>query len=476
MKKLFLLLLSILISNSLLAQKNNFYKLSYAFFIDESLKHINPETEQDPKKKELAQIAAVAMLFQEENKPIAEAWTSNENIRVSSSLYDDTYQVTNKKTGESFLIDPSNETYIPIPAVTSGVLGILEQPNTTGLSYTIIKGKTKKIANYNCKLAVFEVGIPGSSNQQIEVWFTDKIPSLYWGEYDYLEKIPGVALHISSMGIGIQAQQITVEKNDPTLFEIPAGYTEQEADYIIADNEFEIATDRIAFLDSTSNLYGIKDDQDNIIVEPHFTAIYPYANDQAIATDEDYNYGTIASDGTVVLPFVYQQLAFDENSNMFSFMQADLFGLMDEEGNIVIPNSYEYLGFFNNGYAIFHANELVGLIDTQQKVVVPPTHGYIIENSSTHFIVLDDAGLYALYDIKSNKKITTDYEYLTNAAEDNIYLATQAGKYGFIDATGKVIIPFIYYYATPFEDGVATVLKTEASAEELIDLKGQLVN
>ncbi len=47
--------------------------------------------------------------------------------------------------------------------------------------------------------------------------------------------------------------------------------------------------------------------------------------------------------------------------------------------------------------------------------------------------------------------------------------------YGFIDKTGKVVIPCIFYRADDFEDGVASVKKDEDGSYYEINTKGEKI-
>ena len=62
-----------------------------------------------------------------------------------------------------------------------------------------------------------------------------------------------------------------------------------------------------------------------------------------------------------------------------------------------------------------------------------------------------------------------------STGDDGILIrAKKNGKYGFVDKTGKEVIPFVYNYAEPFSDGLARVTNNQWK-DGFIDKTGKLV-
>ncbi len=99
------------------------------------------------------------------------------------------------------------------------------------------------------------------------------------------------------------------------------------------------------------------------------------------------------------------------------------YGYINQNGEVVIPFSYDRTYDFSDGVA---------------KVEKDGKFGYINKNGEKITeIIFEDGG---------------------DAAEDRIWVKKD-GKIGFIDKTGKEVIPFIYDYAYHFEEGLAAVKK-----------------
>src|SRR5690606_18177166 len=112
------------------------------------------------------------------------------------------------------------------------------------------------------------------------------------------------------------------------------------------------------------------------------------------------------------------------------------FGLIDKNGNQIVPAKYDYIKSFSNGlWAVYH-NKKWGIIDKTGREIVPPKYG---------------------------DSIYTEY------FSDGALRVEVNEKYGFLDDKGNVIIPLIYDYAWEFHNGLAKVRLNDKS--DFIDRK-----
>jgi len=83
----------------------------------------------------------------------------------------------------------------------------------------IIEGRT-------CHLACFKV----DNENEIWVCYDKSLPQLFFGEYDYLERVPGLPLkivnksHTGNMEGGVVANKVEFVKVKPSIFELPEGF------------------------------------------------------------------------------------------------------------------------------------------------------------------------------------------------------------------------------------------------------------
>lgn len=485
MKNILSLVAIILFSLNSFAQQNPTYKIEYRFVVDPKLMELS---EEDLNESQKVLLAAVMMIqvFQEDDKPLAEVWGNKEFVKAQSNLSSNQFELTDKKNNIQYLVYPASTQYYKNERPENVPLALAEElensDNELPFEFT---DQTKEIAGYTCKLAkmIFEEEEAPNTPITLEVWYTEKLPSVYWGEYYYLKNIPGAALEITTMGIGISADKVAID-NSPNLFDIPDHYTQIESplerDFLSMDptadkeKEYFLADNRTAFLDEEKDLYGIKDSEGKIVLAPQFSYIQTFEDDMAVVIDENSYYGLIDINGKSIISPKYESLTYNPQDKTLAFILDDKAGIMNLQGKILIPNEYEYINFFSDeGRAIATKDGKYGVIDLQNKTVVPFQYPAIVEIVENRFIVSEEDDSYSLYSLEGDKKAS--FDYIMYAKEKEIFIVIQNEKYGFINADGKVIIPLQYEYATPFEKGLAEVYKQGAENSVFINTKGEIV-
>ncbi|MDI9476341.1 MAG: WG repeat-containing protein [Bacillota bacterium] len=158
------------------------------------------------------------------------------------------------------------------------------------------------------------------------------------------------------------------------------------------------------------------------------------------------------------------------------------YGYINEKGEEIIPTKYCAAKDFNEGYAFVSSDETWWkIVDTNGNEI---TKQGIIERVDFFkdglALVEDDTWFYGHYiDVRGNKVITlaTPNNRKMRGSSFNNGLACvysyEADKFGYIDKTGSLVIPFEYDKANPFSEDVAVVKKNEKSY--IIDRGGKTV-
>ncbi|WP_437920539.1 WG repeat-containing protein [Sphingobacterium sp. LRF_L2] len=412
------------------------------------------------------------------DKPQIEAWVNGQLARISTNIaIIENTQIIHQETGQSFVLYPSLQQYweTSIPANEDNQES---SELTENFPITLIRDSTRNIAGYTCKLALVEVSesvydSETNTPSTINVWYTEKLPSFSWGDYTYLNHIPGAALAIQTAELGMIATNVQLVDFAPQLFVIPENYT------IVDTEEYDLTDTPIGhelylFQDGESDLLGIKDADENEIVEAKYSSIGEFKGDYAVVVNPEGQYGIIDIRGQELFACEWDFLDIDNEQPFILFAENQKLGFMDFQKHIVIPPKYDYLTHFVDGYAIFSIADHSGLINNREQIILPAVYTIIQEYNSQYAIVLEN-DLYYLVDIKSQRKMTKGYNYLTFANQNNFLLATEEGKYGYITAEGKTVIPFKYTYATPFYDGVASVSETNDGETKYINISGEFV-
>jgi|GEM_PF-3668115 len=149
------------------------------------------------------------------------------------------------------------------------------------------------------------------------------------------------------------------------------------------------------------------------------------------------------------------------------------YGFIDRKYNLVIPLIYDYAEHFTEeGLARVTIGEFLsgqgrtGFIDKLGNIVVPFNYGQVENFSEGLALVMSGDMYHDFIDIMMNKKNTP----ITN-------------KYGFIDKTGKEVIPLQFSMAHSFKNGVAGVTTTIGNVRKVgkyenwgfIDRKGNFI-
>lgn len=398
-----------------------------------------------------------------------------------SQLNIDTFEsyihLVDKKTKQSTVLVPSLKQYITF---ADGVTLSAQQSaddGTNAYQIQFVPDSNKTIAGYTCKLAIVDLDV-GEYNanitevSQIKVWYAESIPTVHWGDYTFLQEIPGAALSITADGSGVRATNIQKIAADESFFSIPEDYTllEEEQDM----DDIPLGENLFTYQDDESGLLGIWDEARNIIAPAKYTYIAEFIGDLAVVTDDQEQYGIIQKNGQELIPCSYESLTIDGENDLIIFSENNKMGTMDYNKKIQIPATFAYLTTFSSGLAIFSDDDKSGLVNLKGEVVLPAIYESIVEHNEKELIIIEDEK-YALVDIPTKSKTNKSYDYLSFANEAGMFVASENGKYGYVDAKGNILIPFKYVYATPFYEGVASVNETEDGDTLYINTKGNYV-
>lgn len=199
--------------------------------------------------------------------------------------------------------------------------------------------------------------------------------------------------------------------------------------------------------------------------------------------------GLLNQKGEFVTPCKYDEI-FDDvpNGYYYPFLRAPeyvndsvigdtpvmigTYGIADTTGKILTEPLFSELPVYGDGMFRVRIGDKYGFADTSGKMTIPAQWEYAVAFSEGKAIVSDNAHSFVID--KSGKKISADlgpgaglYRFNSNRAR----CRSQDGMYGYLDPSGKRVIPTIFDAADDFTDGVAIVSKNGMYG--LLDTSGQ---
>jgi hypothetical protein len=193
-------------------------------------------------------------------------------------------------------------------------------------------------------------------------------------------------------------------------------------------------------------------------------------------------FGYINMYGEEVIPVQYdwafpfsEGLAAVSIDSKYEFIDAGKYGFINKEGHVQIPFDYDYALCFQEGLAVVGKNKKIGYINREGKTVIPFEYeggtnfrdgiAGVIKNGKLGYI-----------DKEGNVVIDCIYDNIfriAHASEEMIPVELDK-KWGYIDTTGAVIIPFEFYRAAPFYSGRAYV-SVNGDHFGFIDVNGDIL-
>jgi len=418
------------------------FKITYQF--------ADPETGTDTSASEFIKILAG------NGEALMHAYICKDQMRVESLLFGKSIQISNIKDETSYLIDENSKTYTSTDLASGKLIETSADGDyaySSDFEMSLIPNEKKVIAGLSCKKATFNLAGSKDKQTEITVWYAEQLPKLYWGTYDYLEKVPGAALSIGAEGLGIQATKVEEVPYDTALFEIPEGYEEGEAEETTTDSALN---DHLSwYQDPNTEFFGVQDSLGNKLTSAKYASIYAYVGDYAIVTDTVQMFGLIDLQGKEVIPCQYESLSLDTEGAPLVFMKDQKYGLLDNSGKLLLAAKYDFISVPSLSYALYNEGDFTGVLDLKGNVLIPAKYETIAEYRDNLALIIENL-TYQLVDKSGKKLLPTGQEYLSFAGE-KLLLVFKDNKYGYIDYSGKVVIPFKFQNAQPYENGLALV-------------------
>ena len=202
--------------------------------------------------------------------------------------------------------------------------------------------------------------------------------------------------------------------------------------------------------------YGLSDAEGNILIAPSYHDLF-YENGMAIVirNGPDGGAGIIDQEGNVVIPLIYENIAPFQSGWAWIVDKDYRYNFINKQGEYLLDYSADTCeGFFDN-YAFARYGEDVFIISSDKNVYrkikgnpicyMGVNGVFLIENSDGQLLYYADTDEYITLE-----NITVN---LSGFNDGLLEIQDKSGKFGFMNESLHVVIPCVYDSAQPFSNG-----------------------
>jgi hypothetical protein len=189
----------------------------------------------------------------------------------------------------------------------------------------------------------------------------------------------------------------------------------------------------------------------------------------------DDKWGLINFEGNVVVPFIFDDMRGIQDDLIWVMINNKI-GFIDMEGNETVPIIYDSLSNFYDGAALFSRDGVSGFVDAFGNEIVLPENWRVVSDSdffSEGLTAVENNGLLGFINKSGDlvipfeyhfrytvpgplaSTVVARYDFIDGYAVVPINYRFYHYKYGVIDIEGNTVIPFIYNHIRLFSEGLA---------------------
>jgi len=246
------------------------------------------------------------------------------------------------------------------------------------------------------------------------------------------------------------------------LPEIPEVYYHPFEKWFESDDHF---SEGLKAVQASEGLFGAIDGNGNWVISPKFTGLLDFSQGLAQATidTERVKTGFINQNGDWVIPPQFLDASnFSEDLAAVQFTEEGKWGYIDRNGNVVISPRFESASPFSEGLAA--VDEGSAFVDQEGHMVIQAQpgfhrfHPFSQGRASFNTSLEPDDGQVGFMDRTGKKIIPPQFRAVWSFSEGLAAVWLPHGKMGFIDLSGKLVIQPQFDSVNSFSEGFAEVL------------------
>ena len=212
----------------------------------------------------------------------------------------------------------------------------------------------------------------------------------------------------------------------------------------------------------TNGLYGYLNEKLEVVIPFMYEGADDFDPKTSLArVSKDYKDGIIDKNGNLVIPFEYHELDFSSSTycsdQYIRALKGGCVGVIDLECNTLVPFEYSYVSHRCSNMFVVGKDGLAGVYDISTQTLIIPIQYDEIELYS-EYVILHNENKKILRSLNGSLCIETDYEEIRPFYEDMAAFKAN-GLWGYMDMNGKVVIPAQFEDCHSFSCGLAPVRK-----------------
>lgn len=148
--------------------------------------------------------------------------------------------------------------------------------------------------------------------------------------------------------------------------------------------------------------------------------------------------------------------------------------ILNRKGNkVLVDTTFTEVHYFNEGFAVVELADSFGVVNAQGELVIPCRYDSMGAGFSEQRLAVQQDGKWGLFDTIGQQVLAFQYAYLGSYHQKRIPFQDSTGKWGFLDREGQPVIAARFSYVASFNEGLAFCMRGDTIG--YIDTLGQIV-
>lgn len=224
------------------------------------------------------------------------------------------------------------------------------------------------------------------------------------------------------------------------------------------------------------SLYGYFDVYGFERIPPKFSEAFSFSGGIAKIQTTSGLQAYIDIYGSFVVPPIYEEIEFFTDT-LLVFADGDFYGLMNRKGKTIVPAVYDEIAQLSCERAVFVKRDLIGYFNPAGVEVIPAQfenvpNGTTLSSFQRNIAVVKSKnGKFGIIDRSGKPVVPFTYQQLGRTGD--LIAFESKGKWGYINAGNKVVVPPAFEFAESFVNGLGEVKLLTLSG--MVDKTGKFV-